>query len=118
MERKNLVRKKMSKLKLGGIFNDEEENYFKIGVEDINSVKYIEKLISLLNNLNISKYLNAKPTMLSDKYKNWIGRHEYFRTKDYIIHIVFSKEYLHLIVKCSLKKRKEFIKILDKYYSF
>lgn len=102
----------MTKLKLAGIFNEGEENHIKIKIEDVNSEKYIKKLIGLLNDLKISHYLNAEPEIQSTKYKRWIGGHTFYKTKDYIIHIIFGKDYLHLIVRCSLRKRKELLKFL------
>ena len=105
----------MTKLKLTGIFNDKEENYFKIKNININSEKYIKKLIGFLEDLKISNHLEAEPEILSAKYKEWIGRHEFFRTKEYIIHIIFTKDSLHLIIKCSLEKRKNLMKFLNKH---
>lgn len=100
------------KFKVNSIFNDEKENYFKIKIDDINSEKYIKMLISLINKLQISDHLEAEPEVLSSKYKNWIGRHEYFKNKDWIIHIIFSREALHLIINCNLENRKKLVKIL------
>jgi len=109
---KKAYNKLNEKPKISGIFNNKDENYFKIKIEDIKSEKYIHWLIRLLDDLGISHHLNAEPQILSAKYKGWIERHEFFRKRDYVIHIIFTKEYMYLIVKCSLKKRKEFLKFL------
>ncbi|MBU2639393.1 MAG: hypothetical protein KKG75_01660 [Nanoarchaeota archaeon] len=99
--------------KIVGIFNNKDENYFKIKIEDIKSERYLLWLIKLLGDLKISHHLDAEPQILSAKYKGWIERHEFFRKRGYVIHIIFTKEYLYLIVKCSLKKRQEFLKALN-----
>jgi len=106
------------KVNVVALFNDKEENYLKINVENINSEVYIKKLIEFLDELKISHHLGAEPEILSAKYKEWIGAHEFFRTKDYIMHIIFSKNYMSLIIKCSLKKRKKLIEILTDHFSF
>ena len=106
----------MSKLKIVGIFNDDEENYFKIKVEKNEII--IKTLIKILSELNISHHLDAEPEILSAKYKEWVGRHEYFRTKEYILHLLFERDHLHIIAKCDLKNRKKFIKTLKKYADF
>ncbi|MBW2972786.1 hypothetical protein KY346_00155 [Candidatus Woesearchaeota archaeon] len=96
------------------IFNDNEENYFKIKIDYSSSEKYIKNLILFLDKLEIKSHLDAEPEILSNKYSDWIGRHEFFRTEDYVIHIIFGNDSLYLIVKCSLEKRKNLIEILQK----
>jgi hypothetical protein len=108
----------MDKLKLAGAFNSKDENYFNIKIDDINNESYIKKLIGLLKELKISNHFEAEPEILSSKYSDWIGRHEFFRTKDYIIHIIFSKDNMYLIVKCDPGKREVFMKSFNKIYSF
>jgi len=108
----------MNKLKLVTSFNDEEENYFKIKIEDISNEKYIKQLIGFLEDLKISNHLTSEPDILSTKYEKWIGRHEFFRTKDYVIHIIFSRDNLHLLVNCDLENREMFMKFLKKHCSF
>ena len=108
----------MNKLKLVGSFNDDEENYFKIKIEDINDETCIKQLIGFLEDLKISNHLTSESDILSAKYEEWIVRHEFFRTKEYIIHIIFSRDNLHLLVNCDLKKRELFMKFLKKHYSF
>ena len=100
------------------MFNDSEENYFKIKVENINSDIYIKKLIEFLDELKISNHLNAEPEIISPIYKEWIGGHEFFRTKNYIVHILFSDNCMNLIIKCKLNNRKELTQILTKYFSY
>lgn len=108
----------MNKLKLVASFNDEEENYFKIEIEDPNNKKYIQRLIGFLDDLQISNHLTSEPMVLSAKYGDWIGKHEFFRTKDYVVHIIFSKDNIHLLVKCDLENRQMFTKFLNKHCSF
>ncbi len=108
----------MEKQSITASFNDEEENYFKLGVDDLENEKYIMMLIKFLDNLKVSHYLNAEPEILSAKYKDWIGRHEFFRTDKYVIHILFSEKEMDLLVKCSLIERERMIKSLKKYYVF
>lgn len=106
------------KLSITASFNDDNENYFKIGVDDPENKKYILTLIKLLNNLKIAHLLNAEPEILSAKYKEWIGRHEFFRTNKYVIHIIFTEATIHLLIKCSLKQRENVIAALKKYCFF
>lgn len=106
----------MKKITIASMLNDEEENYIKIKINDINSKKYIEILIDFLDDLGTNYHLfDEDIRCLSEKYKEWIGSHHYFRTKGYIIHIIFAEKYLHLIIKCNLNNRNKLIKILEKY---
>jgi len=102
----------MTKLKLTEIFNRGEENYFKIKIENENSEEYIKGLIEFLEKLGVSDHLDAEPEILSAKYKKWIGRHQFFRTKNYAIFIIFGEKNLHLVVRCSLENRKNLLKFL------
>jgi len=98
------------------IFNDDDENYFKIKIEDSLNENHIKNLLSLLHDLNISDNLESESEVLSAKYKDWIGRHEFFRNDDFIFHIIFENNFLHLILKCSLQNRQKFIEALHRLF--
>jgi len=99
------------------IFNHGNENYFKIKIIDSKSTKYIEKLTNMITALQDQNYLESEPEVLSTKYYKWIGRHEFYKTNKYIIYIIYEKDYLHLVVKCSLKRRQQLIKIINQFFN-
>lgn len=105
----------MSKIIISGMLNDKEENYIKIKINNINSKDYIETLSNIFDDLEIDHPFEEDICYLSKKYKEWIGSHHYLKTKDYIIHMIFAKNYLHLIIKCSLNKRNKLIETIKKY---
>ena len=108
----------MKKIKLSSIFNEDEENYLKINVIDNNSEDYIKTIIKILNELEISEFLQSEPEIQSAKYKDWIGTHEFLKNKKYLIHILLEESYIHLIFKCSIDNRKKLMEIIQKYCSF
>lgn len=101
------------KLKLTSLFNEENENYFKIKVENVSNKSYFKKLLAFVQDLQI--HLHDMDLEPDRNYKLLIGRHEFLRTKEYVLHLIFEENYLHLILKCDLEKRKDFIKILNKH---
>lgn len=106
----------MNKIIISGILNDKEENYIQIKISNKNGMKHIEKLINIFDDLGIYYYQFEEDLIcLFKKYKELIGTHHYLRTKDYIIHMIFAENCLHLIIKCNLNKRNELIKTLKKY---
>lgn len=103
------------KTKIIEIFNNGNENYLKIKIIDKQSMKYIDNLAKIMAELQIQDYLESEPEVLSEKYYKWIGRHEFYKTRNYIIHILYERDAIHLIIKCSLKDRKRLIKTINKY---
>ena len=105
-------------MKLVSIFNNKDENYFRIKIDKVKSKKIIENLIFVLNKLKIHNYLDEEIEMLSTKYFGDLGNHQFFNDNGYIIHVIFGEKYLHLVVKCNLTRRKKLIKVLTQKFSF
>ena len=103
------------KPKIIEIFNNGNENYLRIKIVDKRSTKNITNLARVFSDLKIQDYLESEPEVISTKYYKWIGRHEFYKTKNFVIHILYEKNAIHLIVKCSLKDRERLIKTIHKY---
>ena len=104
-------------LRILSSFNDDEDNYFRVSVDDARSEEFIKTLISFLDSLGITDHLEAEPEILSERYEDWIGRHEFFRTDDYIIHLIFSTDCLHMVVTCGRDARDRFMGSFNKLFS-
>lgn len=98
------------------LFSGDSENYLKIKVANKGGSKDINELAEILTELKIQNYLESEPEILSTKYSNWVGRHEFYKSKYYALHIIYEREYLYLILKCSLKKRQVALRIIKRHF--
>ncbi|GEM_PF-4314932 len=108
----------MAKLKLAAVFNNEEENYFKIKVADSRSKKYIMSLNKFLEDLGIKSYLGKQCDECSEKHKDWVGMHQFFRSMKHVVHIVWGEKFIAVLVKCAPKDRQAMVDTLEKHFDF
>ena len=103
----------MDKIKLAGIANNNRENYFKIKIEDVKDQMYVKNIMKVFDDLHVDHGLDDAHE--KKNYDFWIDTYWFVKSKDYVVHLIFSKEYLYIILTCDPKRREEFVNTLKKY---
>jgi hypothetical protein len=104
--------------KVAKVFNQGEENYFKIDLSDspngaVGTMAEICKELNLDNPFAV-RY-SKQPDDLECRPKTFEGRigiHKYVENKNYKLHLIISEKFLHLVVKCSKRNRQKLQKII------
>ena len=107
--------------KLIGIFNSEEENYFKLKVRYRNTFKFIAPLSEFISSLGFEHF--GRNFVYSDTnkqraFKSAFGVHYFLKNTKYKVHMVFAEDSIHFIIKCSLLNRKKLLNALKKIADF
>jgi hypothetical protein len=107
--------------KLIGIFNSEEENYFKLKVKYRNTFKYIVPLSEFVSSLgfeNFGRNFVYSDTNKQRAFKSVFGVHYFLKNAKYKVHMVFAEDTIHFIVKCSLFNLRKLFGALQKIADF
>lgn len=104
--------------KVAGIANYGDVNYIRI--KRIGDIKGI--ICKFLSEIDLDKHWyfdeeydrTGKP--IPFKYDKLIDKHTLFENKNFKVHVIFGKNYLHMLV--ITKNREKLNKALSKYFAF
>ena len=106
----------MKLLRIVRSFNDDEENFFGVQPTDRQTNKSVIALFAFLHDIGVEfafDYTLGFPEM--NTYEDHVGRHEFFRSKKHVGHIIFEKELIYFTVRCPKAQRDMMIQALSKY---
>jgi len=109
------------KSKLVKVFNQGEENYFKLNIGSKSSLEFKKCLSDFLEDIGFKnpffqKFAKEGPYSLKNNPAALRDFHKFFENETFKIHIMFSEEYLHMVVKCSKGGRQELNRFIKKHF--